>query len=200
MGVPRNIPTSLSVRAKKRFVKVHRRSKKNEELLPKDVLVSVFARVASSSFEDLYNAKLRLCKERLLKVLKKEKQLLKRSYKIGNALPALDKEKLNLAPNAPFLLRNPRGGAEKEQWVALFSNLETYVSSNQCDRWIWTGDGDEMVNHLMLHCDLARDVWALAGRWWTLDFPSVLTIRELMSWVDDTRLHILAKKVLHVVV
>nr|GEY36703.1 hypothetical protein [Tanacetum cinerariifolium] len=58
MGVPRNIPTSLSVRAKKRFGKAHRRSKKNEELLPKDVLVSVFARVASSSFEDLYNAKL----------------------------------------------------------------------------------------------------------------------------------------------
>nr|GEW47461.1 putative ribonuclease H-like domain-containing protein [Tanacetum cinerariifolium] len=71
------------------------------------------------------------------------------------------------------------------------------VQSNQCGI---CDTGVEMVNHLMLHCDLARDVWALVGRWWTLDFPSVLTIRELMSWVDDTRLHILAKKVLHVVV
>ncbi|GKB14156.1 hypothetical protein Tco_0848079, partial [Tanacetum coccineum] len=87
--------------------------------------------------------------------------------------------------------------------------LETRVSSNQRDRWIWTGDGDgiysvkcgdETINHLMLHYDLARDVWALVGRWWSLDFLSVLTIRELMSWVDDTRLHTLAKKVLHVVV
>ncbi|GJY27461.1 RNA-directed DNA polymerase, eukaryota [Tanacetum coccineum] len=165
--------------------------------------------------------------------------------------------------------RNRR--VEKDQWVALLSLLETHVSSNQRDRWIWTGDGDgiysvkcgrklidkgtlcldtyatrwlkemstkvnifiwrmllnklptrmnlmnrgitvqsnqcgicdtrdETVIHLMLHCDLARDVWALVGRWWTLHFPSVLTIRELMSWVDDTRLHILAKKVLHVVV
>nr|GEV11643.1 hypothetical protein [Tanacetum cinerariifolium] len=58
MGVPRNIPTNLSVRAKKRFVKVHRRSKKNEELHPKDVLFSIVARVASSSMEDLCNAKL----------------------------------------------------------------------------------------------------------------------------------------------
>ncbi|PWA50292.1 tetratricopeptide-like helical domain-containing protein [Artemisia annua] len=49
--------TSLSVRGRKRFGKVYRRSK-NEELLPKDVLVSVFARVASSSFQDLFNAKL----------------------------------------------------------------------------------------------------------------------------------------------
>ncbi|PWA30256.1 tetratricopeptide-like helical domain-containing protein [Artemisia annua] len=60
MGVPRKITkdcTSLSVRGKKRFGKVYRRSK-NEELLPKDVLVSIFARVASSSFEDLFNAKL----------------------------------------------------------------------------------------------------------------------------------------------
>ncbi|GJT62657.1 RNA-directed DNA polymerase, eukaryota, reverse transcriptase zinc-binding domain protein [Tanacetum coccineum] len=178
---------------------------------------------------------------------------------------------LNLAPNAPFLRRNPRGGGEKDQWVALLSLLETHVSSNQRDRWIWTGDGDgiysvkcgrklidkgtlcldthatrwlkemptkvniflwrmllnklptrmnlmnrgitmqsnqcgicdtwdETVNHLMLHCDLDRDVWALIGRWWTLDFLSVLSIRDLMSWVDDTRPHILAKKVLHVVV
>ncbi|GJZ25676.1 RNA-directed DNA polymerase, eukaryota [Tanacetum coccineum] len=178
--------------------------------------------------------------------------------------------RLDLAPNAPFLRRNLRGGAEKEQWVALLSLLETHVSSNQGDRWIWTGDGDgiysvkcgrnlidkgtlcldtyatrwlkempakvnifiwrmllnklptlmnlmtrgitvqsnkcgicdtgdETINHLMLHCDLAWDVWALVGRWWSLDFPSVLTIRELLSWVDDTRLHTLAK-VLHVVV
>ncbi|GJZ56640.1 RNA-directed DNA polymerase, eukaryota [Tanacetum coccineum] len=132
--------------------------------------------------------------------------------------------RLNLAPNAPFLLRNPRGGAEKDQWVALLSLLETHVSSNQRNRWlkemptkvnifIWRmllnklptrmnlmnrginvqsnqcgicDTGDETINHLMLHCDLARDVWALVGRWWTLDFPSVLSIRELMSWVDDT--------------
>ncbi|GJQ97441.1 RNA-directed DNA polymerase, eukaryota [Tanacetum coccineum] len=131
-----------------------------------------------------------------------------------------------------------------EQWVELLSLLETHVSSNQRDMWIWTGDGDgiysvkrgrklidkgtlcldtyatrwlkempaksnqcgicdtrdETINHLMLQCDLARDLWALVGRWWSLDFPSVLTIRELMSWVDGTRLHSLAKKVLHVVV
>ncbi|GJU81578.1 hypothetical protein Tco_1283943 [Tanacetum coccineum] len=149
--------------------------------------------------------------------------------------------RLDLAPNALFLRRNPRGGAKKEQWVTLLSLLETHVSYNQRDRWIWTGDGDgiysvkcgrklidkgtlcldtyatrgitvqsnkcgvcdtgdETINHLMLHYDLARDVWALVGRWWSLDFLSVLTIRELMSWVDDTRLHTLAKKVLHVVV
>ncbi|GKD63302.1 tetratricopeptide-like helical domain-containing protein [Tanacetum coccineum] len=58
MGVPRKITTSLSVRSRKRFAKVYHQSKKNEELLPKDVLVSVFARVASYSFKDLYNAKL----------------------------------------------------------------------------------------------------------------------------------------------
>nr|GEV84740.1 cysteine-rich receptor-like protein kinase [Tanacetum cinerariifolium] len=71
------------------------------------------------------------------------------------------------------------------------------VQSNQCgigDTW------DEMINHLILHCDLARDMWALVRRWWSLDFPFVLTIRELMLWVDDTRLHTLAKKVLHPVV
>nr|GEV02275.1 RNA-directed DNA polymerase, eukaryota, reverse transcriptase zinc-binding domain protein [Tanacetum cinerariifolium] len=71
------------------------------------------------------------------------------------------------------------------------------VQSNQCGI---CDTGDETVNHLMLHCDLAWDVWVFVGRWWTLDFPSVLTIRELMSWVDDTRLRILTKKVLHVVV
>nr|GEY38854.1 hypothetical protein [Tanacetum cinerariifolium] len=41
--------------------------------------------------------------------------------------------RLNLAPNAPFLRRNPRGEAEKDQWVALLSLLETHVSSNQRD-------------------------------------------------------------------
>ncbi|GKB52169.1 RNA-directed DNA polymerase, eukaryota [Tanacetum coccineum] len=199
------------------------------------------------------------------------KDLYPRVYNLDQDPESVVANRLNLAPNAPFLRRNPRGGAEKDQWVALLSLLETHVSSNQRDRWIWTGDGDgiysvkcgrklidkgtlcldtyatrwlkemptkvnifiwrmllnklptrmnlmnrgitvqsnqcgiydtgdETVNHLMLHCDLARDVWALVGRWWTLDFPSVLSIRELMSWVDDTRLHILAKKVLHVVV
>ncbi|GJV87766.1 RNA-directed DNA polymerase, eukaryota [Tanacetum coccineum] len=130
--------------------------------------------------------------------------------KVGDGLETryVVANRLDLAPNAHFLRRNLRGGAEKEQWVALLSLLETHVSSNQGDRWIWTGDGDgiysvkcgdETINHLMLHCDLAWDVWALVGRWWSLDFPSVLTIRELLSWVDDTRLHTLGK-VLHVVV
>ncbi|GKB69644.1 hypothetical protein Tco_0931056 [Tanacetum coccineum] len=50
--------------------------------------------------------------------------------------------RLDLALNAPFLRRNPRGGAEMEQWVELLILLETHVSSNQRDRWIWTGDGD----------------------------------------------------------
>ena len=71
------------------------------------------------------------------------------------------------------------------------------VQSNQCGI---CNRGDETINHLMLHCDIARYVWALVGRWWSLDFPSVLSIREPMSWVDDSRIHSLAKKVLHVVV
>ncbi|GKD42853.1 RNA-directed DNA polymerase, eukaryota [Tanacetum coccineum] len=199
------------------------------------------------------------------------KDLYPRVYNLDLDPESVVANRLDLAPKAPFLRRNPRGGAKKEQRVTLLSFLETRVSSNQRDRWIWTGDGDgiysakcgrklidkwtlcldtyatrwlkempakvnifiwrmllgklptrmnlmtrgitvrsdkcgicdtndETINHLMLHCDLARDVWALVGRWWSLDFPSVLTIRELMSWVDDTRLHTLAKKVLHVVV
>ncbi|PWA59926.1 zinc finger, SWIM-type, MULE transposase domain, FHY3/FAR1 family [Artemisia annua] len=179
--------------------------------------------------------------------------------------------RLDLALHALFLRRNPRGGAEEEQWVTLLSLLETHVSSNHRDRWIWTGDGDglylvkcgrnlidkgtlwldtyatrwlkelpakviifiwrmllnkfptrmnlmsrgitvqsnqcgicdtgdETINHLMLHYDIARDVWALVGRWRSLDFPNVLSIRELLSLVDDSRIHTLAKKVLHVVV
>nr|GEW30324.1 RNA-directed DNA polymerase, eukaryota [Tanacetum cinerariifolium] len=94
------------------------------------------------------------------------KDLYPRVYNLEQDPESVVANMLNLAPNAPFLPRNPRGGAEKDQW----------------------------------HSDLARDVWAFVGQWWTLDFSSVLTIRELMSWVDDTRLHILAKKVLHVVV
>ncbi|GJZ16262.1 hypothetical protein Tco_0551939 [Tanacetum coccineum] len=46
-------------RLTKRFGKVYRRSKKNEDLLPNDVLDIIFARVVSSSFEYLFNAKLR---------------------------------------------------------------------------------------------------------------------------------------------
>ncbi|GKB00279.1 RNA-directed DNA polymerase, eukaryota [Tanacetum coccineum] len=168
------------------------------------------------------------------------KDLYPRVYNLDLDPESVVANRLDLAPKAPFLRRNPRGGAKKEQRVTLLSFLETRVSSNQRDRWIWTGDGDgiysakcgrklidkwtlcldtyatrgitvrsdkcgicdtndETINHLMLHCDLAWDVWALVGRWWSLDFPSVLTIRELLSWVDDTRLHTLAK-VLHVVV
>nr|GEW06908.1 RNA-directed DNA polymerase, eukaryota [Tanacetum cinerariifolium] len=199
------------------------------------------------------------------------KDLYRRVYNLDQNPESVVANRLNLVPNAPFLRRNLRGGAEKDQWVALLSLLETHVSFNQRDRWIWTGDGDgiysvncgwklidkgtlcldtyatrwlkemptkvnifiwrmllnkiptrmnlmtrgitvksnqcgicdegdETINHLMLHCDLARDLWALVGLWWTLDLPFVLTIRELMSWVDHTRLHILANKVLHVVV
>ncbi|PWA68102.1 reverse transcriptase zinc-binding domain-containing protein [Artemisia annua] len=60
------------------------------------------------------------------------------------------------------------------------------VQSNQCGI---CDTGDETINHLMLHCDIARDVWALVGRWWNLDFPFVLSIREQLSWVDGSRIH-----------
>ncbi|GJR00332.1 RNA-directed DNA polymerase, eukaryota [Tanacetum coccineum] len=70
------------------------------------------------------------------------KDLYLRVYNLDQDPESVVANRLNLAPNAPFLRRNPIGKAEKDQWVVLLSLLETHVSSNQRDRWIWMGDGD----------------------------------------------------------
>ncbi|PWA75723.1 hypothetical protein CTI12_AA239770 [Artemisia annua] len=70
------------------------------------------------------------------------KDLYPRVYNLDQDPESIVANRLDLALNAPFLRRNPRGGAQEEQWVSLLSLLETHVSSNQRERWIWTGDGD----------------------------------------------------------
>ncbi|MFS8031341.1 putative F-box protein [Helianthus anomalus] len=64
MGVPRKITKSLSVHKHEatRVSKLVHQSTRTIGSLPKDLLIDVLARVASSSFTDLFNAKLS-CKE-----------------------------------------------------------------------------------------------------------------------------------------
>ena len=70
------------------------------------------------------------------------KDLYPRVYNLDQDRESVVANILDFALNVTFLRRNPRGGDEEEQWVALLSLLEPHFNFHQRDRWIWMGDYD----------------------------------------------------------
>ncbi|GKC59498.1 RNA-directed DNA polymerase, eukaryota, reverse transcriptase zinc-binding domain protein [Tanacetum coccineum] len=54
------------------------------------------------------------------------------------------------------------------------------------------GEDVETVNHIFFSCEMAKDLWALLSKWWSLDIPICSNFSECSSWLDS--LHLSSKK------
>ncbi|GJR18741.1 RNA-directed DNA polymerase, eukaryota, reverse transcriptase zinc-binding domain protein [Tanacetum coccineum] len=54
------------------------------------------------------------------------------------------------------------------------------------------GEDVETVNHIFFSCEMAKDLWALLAKWWSLDIPICSNFSEWSSWLDS--LHLSSKK------
>ncbi|GJW85560.1 RNA-directed DNA polymerase, eukaryota, reverse transcriptase zinc-binding domain protein [Tanacetum coccineum] len=54
------------------------------------------------------------------------------------------------------------------------------------------GEDVETVNHIFFSCEMAKDLWALLAKWWSLDIPICSNFLEWSSWLDS--LHLSSKK------
>ncbi|GJZ19234.1 RNA-directed DNA polymerase, eukaryota [Tanacetum coccineum] len=71
------------------------------------------------------------------------------------------------------------------------------VQSNLCGI---CGTHIESIDHVMLHCQVASDLWRLIGRWWNLVIPVFISFKEFLSWLDNLNISSVSKKVFNVVV
>lgn len=193
------------------------------------------------------------------------KSLFPRIYRLDLETQPLVYHRRNLNYRVSWLRRIPRGGAEQEQWTSLLNLMNAYVFSEQCDRWIWSGDGtgifsvsnarniidhrtlivedkptrwikevpgkvnifvwkmlidrlptrwnlsvkgfevqsmscgicDNMIEsifHVIIDCDVAKEVWKLIERWWNVDIPDHNSIHIRFSWVDGLKMKRKTKK------
>ncbi|GKA00535.1 RNA-directed DNA polymerase, eukaryota, reverse transcriptase zinc-binding domain protein [Tanacetum coccineum] len=54
------------------------------------------------------------------------------------------------------------------------------------------GEDVKTVNHIFFSCEMAKDLWALLAKWWSLDIPICSNFSEWSSWLDS--LHLSSKK------
>ncbi|GJX66455.1 RNA-directed DNA polymerase, eukaryota, reverse transcriptase zinc-binding domain protein [Tanacetum coccineum] len=54
------------------------------------------------------------------------------------------------------------------------------------------GEDVETVNHIFFSCEMAKDLWALLAKWWSLDIPICSNFSEWSSWLGS--LHLSSKK------
>ncbi|GKA19247.1 RNA-directed DNA polymerase, eukaryota, reverse transcriptase zinc-binding domain protein, partial [Tanacetum coccineum] len=71
------------------------------------------------------------------------------------------------------------------------------VQSNLCGI---CGTHIESIDHVMLHCQVASDLWRLIGRWWNLVIPVFISFKEFLSWLNNLNISSVSKKVFNVVV
>nr|GEW68731.1 RNA-directed DNA polymerase, eukaryota [Tanacetum cinerariifolium] len=45
--------------------------------------------------------------------------------------------------------------------------------------------GFESINHVMLECPVAMDMWRLVERWWKFDIPTWNSIGDVNIWIDN---------------
>ncbi|GJS65283.1 putative RNA-directed DNA polymerase, eukaryota, reverse transcriptase zinc-binding domain protein [Tanacetum coccineum] len=50
------------------------------------------------------------------------------------------------------------------------------------------GEDVETVNHIFFSCEMAKDLWALLARWWSLDIPICSNFLDWSSWLDSLHL------------
>ncbi|GKC99674.1 RNA-directed DNA polymerase, eukaryota, reverse transcriptase zinc-binding domain protein [Tanacetum coccineum] len=54
------------------------------------------------------------------------------------------------------------------------------------------GEDVKTVNHIFFSCEMAKDLWALLAKWWSLNIPICSNFSEWSSWLDS--LHLSSKK------
>ncbi|GJT01314.1 RNA-directed DNA polymerase, eukaryota [Tanacetum coccineum] len=51
-----------------------------------------------------------------------------------------------------------------------------------CDDVVETG------SHVFMRCQFALEIWRQIARWWDLDIPHMLSMKELLGWVDNLKI------------
>ncbi|GKG26984.1 RNA-directed DNA polymerase, eukaryota, partial [Tanacetum coccineum] len=58
--------------------------------------------------------------------------------------------------------------------------------------------GFESIDHVMLECPVAMDVWRLVERWWKFDIPNWISIGDVSIWIDNLAIPSRSKKAFRV--
>ena len=61
-------------------------------------------------------------------------------------------------------------------------------------------NGGETLEHLFFKCQLVVDVWRAVARWCDVSFPSALSIKEWLTWIDTQRWKKDSKKRMEIVI
>nr|GEV19201.1 RNA-directed DNA polymerase, eukaryota [Tanacetum cinerariifolium] len=61
-------------------------------------------------------------------------------------------------------------------------------------------DVTETASHVFLRCEFALEIWRQIARWWDLDIPHMLSMKELLGWVDNLKISKIQKKGLYNIV
>ncbi|GJR89496.1 retrovirus-related pol polyprotein from transposon TNT 1-94 [Tanacetum coccineum] len=98
--------------------------------------------------------------------------------RLDTKMNAMVNARINLSLESVCLRRRPRGGgggAESDQWNQLLSLLKT-------------------ASHVFLRCEFSLEIWRQIARWWDLDIPHMLSMKELLGWVDNLKISKIQKK------
>ncbi|GKB09856.1 RNA-directed DNA polymerase, eukaryota [Tanacetum coccineum] len=49
-------------------------------------------------------------------------------------------------------------------------------------------DVAETGSHIFLRCQFALEIWRQIARWWDLDIPHMLSMKELRGWVGNLKI------------
>ncbi|GKA18145.1 RNA-directed DNA polymerase, eukaryota [Tanacetum coccineum] len=55
-------------------------------------------------------------------------------------------------------------------------------------------DVTETASHVFLRCEFSLEIWRQIARWWDLDIPHMLSMKELLGWVNNLKISKIQKK------
>ncbi|GKC67742.1 RNA-directed DNA polymerase, eukaryota, partial [Tanacetum coccineum] len=122
-------------------------------------------------------------------------------FRLDTETNAMVNDRIVLSLDSGWLRRRPRGGAESEQWNHLLSLARSiidtgfFVIDNTPTRWSKRKKGldipstlcgicDDVVetgSHILMRCQFALEIWRQIARWWDLDIPHMLSMKELLE-------------------
>ncbi|GJS26063.1 retrotransposon protein, putative, ty1-copia subclass [Tanacetum coccineum] len=108
-------------------------------------------------------------------------------FRLDTETNAMVNDRIVLSLDSGWLRRRPRGGAESEQWNHLLSLARSII------------DTVETGSHILMRCQFALKIWRQIARWWDLDIPHMLSMKELLERVDNLKFSKNQKKGLYIV-
>jgi len=67
-------------------------------------------------------------------------------------------------------------------------------------RCVICGDMNETGDHIVMCCSMAKEIWSLVERWWSISIPIMHSVNEIFIWLDNVKISLKCKQALKVVV